>query len=694
MARSISSDFPAGAGDALDIGQVWNALRASRWWIALPTCLALVGSVVAVNLVTPRYTGETRVLLENRDSFYTRPDPSEREVQGIDSEAVLSQVQILTSRDLAREVIRRTGLVGNPEFDPQATGLGTVGRLLALVGLGGARGAAPEERVLTQFFDRLLVFPVGKSRVVQIEFTSRDPDLAARVANSISEVYLEFQRAAKQEAARNASGWLASNIDQLRKRVAEAESKVETFRAEKGLLASGNNSTLPAQQLSELSSQLASARAAQADAQAKAQLIREMMRSGRTFEIPDVANNDLIRRLIEQRVSLRSQLALDLRTLLPEHPRIKELNAQLADLETQMRAAAERTVRALENDARLAGSRVDSLLSALETQKKVAAEANENEVQLRALEREARTQREQLETYLAKYREARARDVENASPADARVVSRAVPPSSPSFPKKVPIILVSTLATLFLSAALVVARELLSGRAFVTPAQATSWPAETVAEPVASEPELLRSDPEAVATARALDAILAKLAVRPEPERGARVLVTETDAGDGAASMASALAHHVANRARTVLVAVASEDDGGTATPGFIDLVAGRASFAEVIGRERGARLHVIPAGSGDATTLGEAVDTVDLALSALDQTYQWVVCVLPASHRNALASLLAARVDGVILASRDEDTSGTTLATFAELEASGARNMIVAVANDGVPPPSSEAAA
>ncbi|WP_207393182.1 hypothetical protein, partial [Escherichia coli] len=92
---------------------------------------------------------------------------------------------------------------------------------------------------------------------------------------------------------------------------AEAEAKVETFRAKNGLLLGSNNVAINTQQLSELNTQLAQARTAQADAQAKARLIKDMIKDGRAFEIPDVANNELIRRLIEQRINLRAQLALE-----------------------------------------------------------------------------------------------------------------------------------------------------------------------------------------------------------------------------------------------------------------------------------------------------------------------------------------------------------------------------------------------
>jgi len=138
------------------------------------------------------------------------------------------------------------------------------------------------------------------------------------------------------------------------------------------------------------------------------------------------------------------------------------LNAQLADLEGQIRSAADRTVRMLENEAQIAGSRVESLQTAVDAQKTVVAGGNENEVQLRALEREARAQRDQLESYLTRYREALARDADNAMPADARVISRAVVPQLPSFPKKLPIMALTTLAVMVLAAAVLAARELMA----------------------------------------------------------------------------------------------------------------------------------------------------------------------------------------------------------------------------------------
>ena len=155
------------------------------------------------------------------------------------------------------------------------------------------------------------MFPVAKSRVLQIEFVSTDPALAARGANTVAELYLDEQEDAKKNEAKAASAWLSHKIEELRAKVADADAKVEAFRADSGLLAGANGMTVPTQQLADMTTQLATARATQADATAKAQSLRAMLREGRLDEIPDAAKDELLRRYVEQRVALKAQIALE-----------------------------------------------------------------------------------------------------------------------------------------------------------------------------------------------------------------------------------------------------------------------------------------------------------------------------------------------------------------------------------------------
>src|SRR5215510_9852485 len=453
--------------DELDVAALGRALWRRKGRIAALTLVAAGLAFAAVNMVTPRYKSEARVLIETRDNIFLRPEAERLSERGatIDPEAVTSQVQLILSRDLARDVIRSLKLAERPEFDPVLRGSSTLGVLLALAGLvRDPMSQTPEERVFRSFAERLTAYQVEKSRVIAIEFESENPELAARVANTVAETYLTFQQTAKQDQSRVAGLWLAEKIEPLRGAVANAEAKVEQYRARNNLLVGTNNTTLSNQQLGEFNAQFSAARAQKADAEAKGSIIRGALRSGASVEFADIINSELMRRLSEQRVTLRAQLAEQSSTLLDQHPRIKELKAQIADLDRQIRAEADRLARALETDARVASAKLDSLGASLDQLKHQAANVNEQDVQLRALEREAKAQRELLESYLAKYREATTRDSIGAGSPDARIISTAIVSNTPSWPKKLPIVLIAALGTFALTVAFTLSGQLLSGQ--------------------------------------------------------------------------------------------------------------------------------------------------------------------------------------------------------------------------------------
>lgn len=455
----------------IDLSALADALKRRRRVYLIPTFLAFVLIAIFVNLATPRYTATSQVLLENQETFFTRPDrvnvPSEQSTQA-DETAVASQVQLISSPDIARRAIKELGLQGDKEFDPLARGMGPLTRVLVLLGLvRDPTRYSVEERITRAFLEKLTVYSPTKTRVITIQFTSRDPALSARAANLVAELYIQEQSAAKRGMAKGAADALASQIADLRTKLTKADDERERYRLQSGLLAGSNNMTISGQQLADINSDLSKARSAQADAQAKASTIRELLRAGKAADVAEVVNNDIVRRLWDQRAVAQAQLALESRTLLPGHPRIKELTGQVAQFDLALKSAAKQAASTLENEARISGTRVANLETVLAQQKKVAGVANTDEIRLRALDRNAQSLKDQLESSAAKYQEALARQSSTATPADARIISNATEPQDPSYPKKLPFILFGTIATFVFSIGFVVASELLSGRADV-----------------------------------------------------------------------------------------------------------------------------------------------------------------------------------------------------------------------------------
>ncbi|HLX14746.1 MAG TPA: exopolysaccharide transport family protein [Bradyrhizobium sp.] len=647
----------------LDLRAIGGALGRKRSWIIIPTVLAAAFSVTAVNMVTPRFKSEARILIDGRENVFLRPNGERNEDRNaLDPEAVTSQVQLLLSRDLAREIITKNKLAGLPEFDPVLRGPSPLKSLLALIGIGrDPISLTPEERVLDAYYDRFTAYAVDKSHVVVIEFQSRDPELAARVANSIADGYLVLQQAARRDQAKSAGQWLSGEIDDLRKRVSDAESRVEDFRSKSSLFVGTSNTTLSNQQMGEFNTQLNNARALKSDAESKARLIREMLQSGKPIEASEVLNSELIRRLTEQRVTLRAQLAEQSSTLLDGHPRIKELKAQLADLDRQLREEASKISRSLDNDARIASGRVDWLVASLDQLKKQASSTNGQDVQLRALEREAKAQRDLLESYLAKYREANTRENIEAAPADGRIISRASISNSPADPKKLPIVLIATLATLMLSAGAIVTGELLRMTAPHTAAAFASAP--TPARPaaaaayVASEPapEPLPNIPAANAAPEFTEIERLAADLRDAGVAARKITVLGTAPGESVTLTALTIARRIARSAKVVVVDLAATSPAISAIsvdqnpPGLAELMLGEASFSQIITRDRLSRVHLVNSGRPGSDRALLQSPRLGLAIDALLQVYDHVL--LDAGSASDLpAELLTAQARAVVV--------------------------------------------
>ncbi len=621
-------------GDAeFDFPALGAALWRNKWKILGPTLLVAILTLIVVQIIPPKYQSESRVLIEGRDNVFLRPDADKDQFDRntVDEQTVTSQVQLVLSRDLARAVIAKLRLDKNPEFDPALNGISPIKRILGKLGLiKDPASMTPEERVLEAYYDRLTAYAIDKSRVIVIDFLSQDPQIAANVANAIADEYLVRQRAAKQDQARTAVDWLSGEIQAMQKRVADAEAKVAAFRGDTNLLVGPNDTTLSAQQLGDFNAQIAAARAQKADAEAKSKIIREMLKSGQPIEASDVLNSELIRRLSEQRVTLRAQLAEQSTSLGDRHPRIKELKAQIADLDEQIRIEAARTARSFENDARIASARLDALTANFDQLKNQAASTNERNVELQSLVRDAKAQRDLLESYLAKYREATARQTLNSAPADARVISRASVSNIPAYPKKLPSVLIATVATLMLSCGFVLTKELLSvpGRA-TPPVVSRVEPRIAAADPAVELAPAAKAPPPAVER----NAAVTEVAESLHRAGAARIAVLGMVNGGKTGETAIKLARSLAGDGHVLLAGIEPKNSPIAAVSsdpeasGLAELTSGTASFRDIIDKDMQSSAHVISPGRAtvDRMTL---LSSPRLAPSfdALGRTYDYIV--------------------------------------------------------------------
>ncbi|MCK7615897.1 exopolysaccharide transport family protein [Roseibium sediminicola] len=460
---------------ALDLGGLLRAIGRALGWL-LPLTLFVAAAVfMGLQLVAPKYKAEARLIIESTDNLPGASRGQEEERALLDSEGVVSQVQLLKSADLARRVASKLNLAAIPEFDAQGAS-NPFDLLFSMIGLlPQSEGNSEEERVLKHYYENLEIYRLEGSRVIAVDYTSESPVLAAKVANTIVDEYLAVQSSAKRETTELASAALEPQILELRKEVQAARQAVSDFRARADLLIGADNIPLNQQRLAETSTAYSEAQAAKAEARAKADLIRELLNSGGSLETAsDVLSSQLIQRLRERQVEIQSNIAELSITLLPGHPQLKALQSQLGDYDRQIRSEARKILQGLENDAKVADQRAKALSAQLDELKTAAAKSNADQARLAELEREANAKAAQLDQLLLSYQEADSRLRAQVLPADARIISRASVPVEPDSPKIIASTIIATLVTLILGCALVLMREFLSGNALYRMQEASS----------------------------------------------------------------------------------------------------------------------------------------------------------------------------------------------------------------------------
>ncbi|NDA46360.1 MAG: lipopolysaccharide biosynthesis protein [Alphaproteobacteria bacterium] len=686
------------AYDELDLAGLGAAVRRRVHVILGGTAAAAILGLVFVLVVTPRFTGEVKVLIENQENYFTKPERNLETSPSPDEAAVASAIQLVNSRDLAREAIRALHLTTRDEFDPFSGVSGLMLRASSL--LGGSRAyesSSPEDVVLDPYFERLTVLNTNRSRVLQIEFNSRDPELAARGANVIANLFIDFQSKAKREGVRAIAGSLSTLLADLHAKLAEAEEKAESFRTQAGLLAGPNNTTVSAQQLAEINTQLTLAKAAEAEANAKAKMLREAIKAGRLDSISDVGNNDVVKRLVEQRANLRGKIAMESRTLLSVHPRLKELSAQLADLENELRAAADRAARVLDNDGRVAKARVENLQAVLDQQKKTVGGLSSDEVRQRELDRTVKLLKDQLETNTTKYQEALARQETEAMPSDGRIISQAVVPRQPTFPKKVPVLIFATLSGFVLSFSFVVAAELLSGRAFVSPSPTMAGSSQLWPQAQKQTGQFQTTSSQAFVSPRHSGEFQASSGFVPDLIRPIQQRIEQTPSASGLCVLVTGaqpltfaqgltLARNLAQSKDVVLLDLEgkSADQFGLAAlrrgAGMVQLLDGESSFSEVIRRDRQPRLHLVGRGQGGMLTPSD----LDMIVDTLTDHYDHLIILAPPADQSALTLSLAPLADYVVVIPESSEDDMQIKAMVQTIAQTGAGEILVAGQRSG----------
>ncbi|MBW8301006.1 MAG: exopolysaccharide transport family protein [Hydrogenophaga sp.] len=424
---------------------VFAFLRRNTLVIVAFTVAGITLGGVYLIKAQPIYQATTRLVMDPEQGRVISQDVSSGTVI-IEAAEIASQVEIVKSEAIALDVIRRLDLVNDPELVNTSSFRAIVMGFLASTAdiLSGttqedAATAVSEEeqlrRVMGRFLSRVTVQRVGQSYVLQIGYSSSDPQKAARTANALAEAYIRNGMNERAEAAKRGATWLESRLAEIGIKAREAAIAAEEFRNRNGITAVGNISTLDQQQLSEISSQVLAAKAATASESAKLTILTKLIEGKEAIEgdLVEIANNPQIQKLREDIRAARTRLEGLKSRYSDGNPAIASTQAEIARLEAEVGSELRRIASVYRANLDVARMREKLVEEQFAAASRIGEDKNIARVELAEMESNANTYRRLYESILQQL--SGTLQTLSFPSAQARVVSAATAPFGKSWPK-------------------------------------------------------------------------------------------------------------------------------------------------------------------------------------------------------------------------------------------------------------------
>lgn len=461
---------PSHANDDIDLAALFGALRRSLPTVLIASIAMGALTFFALSLIAPRYTSEAQLAIVSKR---TNPFPDQLGEQRtadtlasrLDREAINTHVKALMAPELLLRVADQLNLSDRAEFNPSVGPVDTMDRILRTIGMGNSSDSSlGSDSLVEAMKSRLMVAAARESRFISIQFTSVDPELAAQFANRLASRYRESLVEVPIQETNQVIDALLPKIQQLNDEVVAAETAVEDYRAKTDQFLTGPEQVpINSQRLNSLTDELSRAESARAEAEARWTTAQGLARSGNAEVLPEVRESNVIQELISQRVRLERQVNEARVALLPAHPRMIQLNADLRGLNRAIAGEVRRVIESLEKSYRSAKLRVDDISRQISTLKTQVASTSGEDARLKALISTAKSKREELERLQRQLEDNKTLVVTKTVPIEAQIVSNARPASERSFPKSGPIAALVSAATFLLGMALSAASAIISG---------------------------------------------------------------------------------------------------------------------------------------------------------------------------------------------------------------------------------------
>ena len=414
----------------------WRMLRKRRW-TAL-TVFSLIVTLVLIGTLKQRPIYHAKALIEiEKENPHLLSVQELFELDTVSDSYLETQYRVLRSDTLAHRVIHQLNLQTLPEFNPKAVDAQVPKQTASLdpsISAAFPSESDPEiaQSVMATFRDKMSVDPIKQSRLVEISFESQDPDLAARVVNTLAANHIEQSLEVRWEATQKASQWLSEQLKEIKGRLEKSENDLQLYAQENGLLFLESEKDSPenivSERLRQLQEELTRAQAARYEKES----IQRLAEAGDYTSLPGAADNKLLQDLTIRLADLRREQAQLATNFTPEYPRVKQLQNQIDEIESILTRERRRIAQHISNEYQAAIRREALVRQAFQDQQQQANVVAVRSVQYNILKREVDTNKQLYQGLLQRLKEAGVSAGLKAS--NVRVVDAAEPPRKPARP--------------------------------------------------------------------------------------------------------------------------------------------------------------------------------------------------------------------------------------------------------------------
>lgn len=420
-----------------------------RRWVVITVFLILVATVAISSFrMDPIFQAKTQILIE-------RENPNVVNIQEVlavnatDQDYYQTQYEILKSKALALKVIEALNLKESPEFAPekQRFSLGTLWASL-LNWIKEVTSSAKEAKketlnldkeyneLVAAFLKRLEVEPIRNSRLVNVSFEGKDPDIITRITNTHAQLYIKSNLERRFSASQEAIAWLNLRIAEVKEKLQGSEVALQGYRGKKNLVSIDfeERYNINIQKLNDLNAALTKAKTERFEKESLFLELKGFSKKPEMIEsMPAVVSNYLIQTLKTEYVRLTGQYRELSEKFGSEHPKMVMLSSQMKEVKEKISHEVGKIARSIETEYRVAMAKEKSILNALEAQKSEALELNQKQIEYNVLKREVETNRSLYESLLKRVKETGV--TEGLTASNIMVVDPARVPDKPIKPR-------------------------------------------------------------------------------------------------------------------------------------------------------------------------------------------------------------------------------------------------------------------